>query len=267
MTANCRSKNIGKNQVHGCMGAWVLGCAVLMLSAAVQAQQPPPPAQPQQPPRQAAPPVQPAPQTQPAPAQQVAQPPTAPAAKPAVPPAAVPPAAAAAAAPRPSDPVVPAGYVIGTDDVLSIVYWKDKDMSADAKVRPDGRIALPLINEVHAAGLTPEQLHTKLTEESKKYMEDANITVVVREINSRRVFITGEVNKPGPYPLTSATSVLQLISLAGGLRDYANAKKIVIMRTENGKKISLPFNYKDVSAGKKLDQNIELKPGDTVVVP
>ena len=98
-------------------------------------------------------------------------------------------------------------------------------------------------------------------------MEDASITVVVRQINSRKAFITGEVHKPGPYPLTSATSVLQLISLAGGLREYANSKKIVIMRTVNGKPISLPFNYKDVVAGKNLTQNIELKPGDTVVVP
>lgn len=179
----------------------------------------------------------------------------------------VPAAAAAAAAPRPTDPVLPPGYLIGTDDVLSIVYWKDKDMSADAQVRPDGRIALPLINEVQAAGLTPEQLREKITEESKKYMEDASITVVVRQINSRKAFITGEVNKPGPYPLTSATTVLQLISLAGGLREYANSKKIMIMRTVNGKPTSLPFNYKDVVAGKNLDQNIELKPGDTVVVP
>jgi polysaccharide export outer membrane protein len=179
----------------------------------------------------------------------------------------VPPAATAAAAPRATDPVVPPGYVIGTDDVLSIVYWKDKDMSADAQVRPDGRIALPLINEVQAAGLTPEQLREKITEESKKYMEDASITVVVRQINSRRAFITGEVNKPGPYPLTSATTVMQLISLAGGLREYANSKKIVIMRTVNGTPTSLPFNYKDVVAGKNLTQNIELKPGDTVVVP
>jgi polysaccharide export outer membrane protein len=175
--------------------------------------------------------------------------------------------AAAAAAPRATDPVVPPGYVIGTDDVLSIVYWKDKDMSADAKVRPDGRIALPLINEVVAAGLTPEQLHQKLTEESKKYMEDANITVVVREINSRKAFITGEVHKPGPYPLTAPTTVMQLIAMAGGLREYADAKKIMIMRSENGRQVSLAFNYKDVAAGKKLQQNIELKPGDTVVVP
>lgn len=176
-------------------------------------------------------------------------------------------AATAAAAPRPTDPVVPPGYVIGTDDLLSIVYWKDKDMSADAQVRPDGRIALPLINEVVAAGLTPDQLREKLSEESKKYMEDANITVVVRQINSRRVFITGEVNKPGPYPLTASTSVMQLIAMAGGLREYANSKKIIIMRTEKGRPISLAFNYRDVTAGKKLEQNVELKPGDTVVVP
>jgi polysaccharide export outer membrane protein len=175
--------------------------------------------------------------------------------------------AAAAAAPRATDPVVPSDYVIGTDDLLSIVDWKDKEMSADAKVRPDGRIALPLINEVQASGLTPGELQAKLTEESKKYMEDANITVVVREINSRRVFITGLVHKPGPYPLTAATSVIQLISLAGGLQEYANAKKIIIMRSENGRQISLPFNYKDVSNGKNLSQNIQLKPGDTVVVP
>ena len=179
----------------------------------------------------------------------------------------MPAAAVAAAAPRPTDPVVPPGYVIGTDDLLSIVYWKDKEMSADAKVRPDGRIALPLINEVQVAGLTPEQLQKRLTEESKKYMEDASITVVVREINSRKVFITGEVNKTGPYPLTSATTVIQLISMAGGLRDYANAKNIMIMRNEGGRQVALKFNYKDVASGKNLTQNVELKPGDTVVVP
>ena len=177
-------------------------------------------------------------------------------------------AAAPGAVALPSDPAIPPGYVIGADDVLSIIYWKDKDMTTDStQVRPDGRIALPLLNDVDAAGLTPEQLRQKLTEESKKYMEDPNITVVVRQINSRRAFITGEVNKPGPYSLTSPTSVMQLISLAGGLKEYANAKKIIIMRTENGRQISLKFNYKDVIEGKNLKQNIELKPGDTVVVP
>ena len=168
----------------------------------------------------------------------------------------------------PTDPPIPPGYVIGADDVLSIIYWKDKDMTTDAtQVRPDGRISLPLLNDVQASGLTPEQLREKLTDESKKYMEDPNITVVVRQINSRRAFITGEVNKPGPYSLTSPTSVMQLIAMAGGLREYANSKNIVIMRTENGRQISLKFNYKDVIVGKNLKQNIDLKPGDTVVVP
>jgi len=180
----------------------------------------------------------------------------------------VPPGTAPEAPPavmRPPD--TPAGYVIGTDDVLAIVYWRDKEMSTEARVRPDGRIAIPLINEVQAAGLTPEDLQKKITEESKKFMEDASITVVVREINSLKVFITGEVNKPGPYPLTSATTVIQLLSLAGGLKEYANAKNIMIMRKEGGKQISLKFNYKEVASGKNLKQNIELKPGDTVVVP
>ena len=168
---------------------------------------------------------------------------------------------------RPANLAVPGNYVIGTDDLLGIVYWKDKDMSTDARVRPDGRISLPLINEVVAAGLTPEELQKRVTEESAKYMEDASITIVVREINSLRVFITGEVNKPGPYPITSATTVMQLISLAGGLREYANSKNIMIMRKEGDKQTSLKFNYKEVAAGKNLKQNIDLKPGDTVVVP
>lgn len=168
---------------------------------------------------------------------------------------------------RAAEVVVPPGYLIGPDDVLSIVYWKDKDMSSESQVRPDGKISLPLINEMHAAGLTPEQLRLKITEESKRFMEDASITVVVRQINSRKVFITGEVSKPGPYPLTSPTSVMQLIAMAGGLREYANSKKIVIMRTEGGRPVSLPFDYPAVTSGKNLKQNIELKPGDTVVVP
>jgi len=168
---------------------------------------------------------------------------------------------------RPANLAVPGNYVIGTDDLLGIVYWKDKDMSTDARVRPDGRISLPLINEVVAAGLTPEELQKRVTEESAKYMEDASITIVVREINSLKVFITGEVTKPGTYPITSATTVMQLISLAGGLREYANSKNIMIMRKEGDKQTSLKFNYKEVAAGKNLKQNIDLKPGDTVVVP
>lgn len=168
---------------------------------------------------------------------------------------------------RPPGMAIPGSYVIGPEDVLGIVFWRDKEMSTDAKVRPDGRIALPLLNEIQAAGLTPEELQKKITEESKKYMEDASITVVVREINSLRVFITGQVGKPGPYTLTSTTTVIQLIAIAGGLNEYANSKNIMIMRKEGDKQVSLKFNYKEVAAGKKLQQNIQLKPGDTVVVP
>ena len=184
------------------------------------------------------------------------------------PPAATPPAGAAAAS-RGAAPAaaVPADYVIGPEDVLSVVYWRDKDMTTDVAVRPDGRISLPLLNDVQAAGLTPAQLRDRLMEVSKKYIEDPSITVVVKQINSRKVFITGEVNKPGPYPLVGPTTVLQLISIAGGLRDYADSKKILIVRNENGRPMSYLFNYKDVVSRKNLRQNIELKPGDTVIVP
>jgi polysaccharide export outer membrane protein len=183
--------------------------------------------------------------------------------------------AARAAAPSPIAPraesvaavPVPPEYVIGADDVLSIVFWRDKDMSSDVTVRPDGNISLPLLNEIHAAGLTPMQLKDRLIDESKKYVEDPNVTVVVKQINSRKVFITGEVPKPGPYLLSGPSSVLQLISLAGGLKDYAHSKKITILRTENGKPVSFRFNYEDVIEGKNLKQNIELKPGDTIIVP
>lgn len=169
---------------------------------------------------------------------------------------------------RPAAVVVPPpDYVIGADDVLGILYWKDESMTSDVQVRPDGRIALPLVNEIVAAGLTPEQLRETLTEESRRFMEDPSITVVVRQINSRRVYITGEVGKPGPYALTGPMTVLQLIATAGGLREYANDKRIVIMRTVNGRATSLRFNYRDVVRGRNLRQNIDLRPGDTVVVP
>jgi polysaccharide export outer membrane protein len=180
---------------------------------------------------------------------------------------AAPPASTATpAAPKPGV-TPPSDYVIGPDDQLSIYFWRDKELSADVVVRPDGKISLPLLNDVQAAGFTPEQLRVRVTEDAKRYIEDPTATVVVRQINSRKVFITGEVEKPGPYPLTAPTTVLQLISMAGGLKEYANGKKIVVMRTENGRQIGYPFNYKDVINRKNMKQNIELKPGDTIVVP
>ena len=162
---------------------------------------------------------------------------------------------------------VPADYTIGQEDVLNIVFWREPDMSSEVVVRPDGKISLPLINEVVALGLTPAQLRATLTEQAKKLIADPNVSVVVKQINSRKVFITGNVERPGPYPLGGPTTVLQLIALAGGLRGYADSKHIVIMRTDKGVSASLPFNYNDISKRKNLHQNVELKPGDTVIVP
>jgi polysaccharide export outer membrane protein len=162
---------------------------------------------------------------------------------------------------------MPPQYTIGADDVLSVIFWRDKELTADVTVRPDGKISLPLLNDVHASGLTPAQLKDRIVDESKKYVEDPNVTVVVKEIKSRRVFITGEVRKSGPYLLTGAMTVLQMISIAGGLADYAKPDKISVVRVENGKSVSFRFNYKEVIEGKKLNQNIELKPGDTIIVP
>ena len=165
-------------------------------------------------------------------------------------------------------PRVVEGYVIGPDDVLSIVFWKDKDLSAEVTVRPDGKVSLPLLNDIMAQGRTPDQLRDALKLAAQAFVEDPNPTVMVKEIKSRRVFITGQVEKPGPYPLTSETTVLQLIAMAGGVREFADGSNITIIRkVENGRTQILPFNYRDVLKRKNLDQNVQLKPGDTVVVP
>lgn len=161
----------------------------------------------------------------------------------------------------------PAGYTIGPDDSLAVVFWREKELSAEVVVRPDGMISLPLINDLRAEGLTPEQLRVTLTTAAAKFVEEPTVTVVVKAINSRKVFITGQVGKPGPYPLGGPTTVLQLISMAGGVADYADKEKIIVLRTAGGKSVALPFNYKDVMTGKKLQQNVELKPGDSVIVP
>jgi general secretion pathway protein A len=164
-------------------------------------------------------------------------------------------------------PDFPPDYVIGPEDVLGIVFWRDADMTGDVTVRPDGMITLPLVGELRAVGLKPDALRDLITKASSKYLEDINVTVVVRRINSRKAFITGEVRTPGGYDLAGPRTVMQLIAMAGGLTEYADGGKITIMRQENGQTKTLKFNYKDVSRGKNLQQNVEVKPGDTVVVP
>ncbi len=166
-----------------------------------------------------------------------------------------------------SNSSVPADYVIGPDDVLSIVFWKDKDLSADVVVRPDGKITLPLGKEIMAAGLTPDQLREAVLAEARRFVEAPTANVVVKQINSRKVFITGMVEKPGFYTMTAPTTVMQLIAIAGGLKEYAKAKGIVVMRNDARGPIAYPFNYEEIAKGRNLTQNIQLRSGDTVVVP
>jgi polysaccharide biosynthesis/export protein len=169
----------------------------------------------------------------------------------------------AAAVVVPTEP----GFTIGPEDVLGILVWRDQEMSGDVTVRPDGMITLPLIRDIKAAGLTPGELADRIQEAVREFVTDASVTVVVRQMNSRRVFITGEVARPGAYALGSSMTVMQLIAIAGGLTEFAQAKSISIMRVEAGRTKTFPFDYKDVAKGKKAQQNIVLKPGDTVVVP
>ena len=164
-------------------------------------------------------------------------------------------------------PVPPSDYVIGVNDILAIVVRQDQSMTQDVVVRPDGRISLPLINEVQAVGLTPEELRVKVTDLATKFVQDPTVSVVVKQINSRLVYITGNVAKGGPYNLMQPTNVLQLIALAGGLGEWADEEKIVIFRIENGKDVRFRFNYKQVREGRNMQQNIWLKPGDTILVP
>jgi polysaccharide biosynthesis/export protein len=157
-------------------------------------------------------------------------------------------------------------YKIGSDDALKISVWKEPDLTESLPVRPDGKISMPLLGDVVAAGLTPGELGLSITEKLKKYIADPRVTVVVTAMNSRRVFVTGEVVHSGAMPLLPHMTVLQALS-AAGFTQFANVKDIYVLRADNGKQTKLPFNYKEVVKGRHSEQNIPLKPGDTVVVP
>jgi len=158
-------------------------------------------------------------------------------------------------------------YTIGPQDVIDIAVWKEPELTRTVPVRPDGKISLPLLNDVQAAGFTPSQLAEQITESLKKYVTNPQVTVIVNQINSQRIYILGEVNRAGAYPLLPNMTVLQGLSSAGGFTQFANIKKIYVLRTENGKQTKYPFNYKEVTNGKSPDQNIVLKAGDTIMVP
>jgi len=160
-----------------------------------------------------------------------------------------------------------AGYKIGPQDVLRIDVWKEAEISRSVPVRPDGKISLPLLNDVQAAGLTAMELANVISEGLKKFINSPQVTVSVSEINSRRVYVTGEVTRPGAFPLLPNMNVLQALTSAGGFTQFARTKSIYVLRTEGGKQVKHPFNYKDVVNGKKPEDNITLQPGDTIVVP
>ena len=160
-----------------------------------------------------------------------------------------------------------AEYKIGPQDVLRIDVWKEPEISRTTPVRPDGRISLPLINDVQAAGLSSTELAGVIAEGLRKYITNPQVTVGVTEINSRRVYVTGEVTKPGAFALLPNMTVLQALSSSGGFTQFAKLKGIYVLRSEDGKQVKHPFNYKEVVSGKKPELNIPLQPGDVIVVP
>jgi polysaccharide biosynthesis/export protein len=171
----------------------------------------------------------------------------------------------------PGNGQVNGAYVIGDDDVLSISVWKELDLTKVISVRSDGKISLPLVGDVQAAGRTPAQLADDLTAALRGFITDPQVTVIVQEIRSRNFNILGQVIKPGSYPLTTDTTVVDAIALAGGFKDFAKKKAIYIVRkAANGTEIRLPFNYESFIKGKKgkhASPDIEIKPHDTIVVP
>jgi len=159
-------------------------------------------------------------------------------------------------------------YKIGPQDILRIDVWKEPEVSRSGlPVRPDGKVSLPLVNDVQAAGLSPLDLSKVITDGLKKFMNNPQVTVSVMEINSRRVYVTGEVSRPGAFPLLPNMTVLQALTSSGGFTQFARTKGIYVLRNEGGKQVKYPFNYKDVINGKHAEENIELRSGDTIVVP
>jgi len=167
-----------------------------------------------------------------------------------------------------SDSIGNKGYVIGDNDILDIDVWKEKEISQTIPVRPDGKISLPLVGQIQASGLTPLQLQADLTRRLKEYIENPEVTVIVTDPRSHQFNVVGEVVRPGSYPLSQSMTVLDAVAQAGGFKDFAKETKIYVLRPmPGGIRVRIPFNYKQVIKGKDLQENVSLKPGDTIVVP
>jgi len=175
---------------------------------------------------------------------------------------------------KPDAPAAPAAtsaveteYKIGPQDVVQIDVWKEPEISRTIPVRPDGKISLPLLHDVQAAGLTAMELASALRDGLSKFLNNPQVNVTVTQINSRRVYLTGEVNRAGAMPLLPNMTVLQALASGGGFTQFAKLKNIYVLRKENGKQVRHPFNYKEVVKGNLAEQNIQLQDGDTIVVP
>jgi polysaccharide export outer membrane protein len=172
----------------------------------------------------------------------------------------------APAAPDSAVGTTPSSYVIGPSDVLTVTVWKEPTLSGNILVRPDGMITVPLVGDVLASGLTPLQLSNQIADKLKKYIQDPNVSVVVSEVHSKVIYLLGEVGKKGPVEMTSGMTLLDAIAAAGGLTDYANAKKMYILRDQAGTHQRIPVHYKEALKGNS-QFNLILEPGDTIVVP
>jgi len=158
-------------------------------------------------------------------------------------------------------------FIIGNDDVLAINVWKEPDISRSIPVRSDGKISLPLVGEVQAAGQTPAALEKDIASKLKNYISEPEVTVMVQQVNSQKFNILGQVVRPGAYVIANSPTVLDAIALAGGFRDFAKQKSIYVLRQGPDGETRLPFNYKEVAQGKNMLQNVKLQPRDTIIVP
>ena len=164
-------------------------------------------------------------------------------------------------------PVQDSAYKIGPNDILTIFVWKETELSRDVTVMPDGKITYPLIGEIIAQGQTASELKKAIADKLQNFVTAPEVTVIVRESRSQVIYTIGKVTRPGPYPLAPGMTVMQALSAAGGFAEWADPKNILIVRREGGKETQLRFNFKEYTSGEKLEQNILLKPGDTLVVP
>ena len=163
--------------------------------------------------------------------------------------------------------VIEEPYILGSEDVVEVLVWKESDLSRVVTIRPDGMISLPLIGDIKASGLTVERLKENIRKKFEKFVDNPTISIIVQEINSFKVFIHGEVALPGVYQLKSNTTLLQVISLAGGFTEWAKRDKIAILRKTEDKEIRIPVNYDKILSGKDMSQNLLLKKRDVIIVP